>query len=55
MIEDSVQGVAAGKAAGMKVLAVTNTFTPEQLIGADEFISSLEGITPDHLVRLLQP
>ena len=54
VIEDSVQGVAAGKAAGMKVLAVTNTFTREQLPGADEFVSSLEGITPDHLARLLQ-
>ncbi len=53
VIEDSVQGVAAGKAAGMKVLAVTNTFTREQLTGADQFASTLEGITPEHLEQLL--
>jgi HAD superfamily hydrolase (TIGR01509 family) len=53
VIEDSVTGVAAGKAAGMKVLAVTNTFTQAQLDGADEFVTSLEGITPARLERLL--
>ncbi len=54
VLEDAVTGVAAGKAAGMKVLAVTNTFTLEQLAGADEYLSSLEHVTPEDLERLIQ-
>jgi beta-phosphoglucomutase-like phosphatase (HAD superfamily) len=54
VVEDAVTGVAAGKAALMKVLAVTNTFTREQLAGADECVPTLQGITPDRLERLLQ-
>ena len=53
VIEDSITGVAAGKAAGMKVLAVTNTFTRQQLAGADLFVSSLEGLTVERLQGLL--
>ncbi len=53
VVEDAVTGVAAGKAAGMKVLAVTNTFTREQLAGADRFVSSLENVTPGVLESLL--
>lgn len=35
VIEDAISGVAAGKAAGAKVLALTTSFTPEELSGAD--------------------
>lgn len=35
VVEDAVNGVAAAKAAGMRCLALTTSFTPEQLAGAD--------------------
>jgi HAD superfamily hydrolase (TIGR01509 family) len=35
VIEDAVSGVAAGKAAGAKVLALTTSFSAEELSGAD--------------------
>ena len=35
VIEDAVSGVAAGKAAGAKVLALTTSFPAEELAGAD--------------------
>jgi len=37
VIEDTINGIKAGKAAGMKVIAITNTFSIEQLMqsGAD--------------------
>ena len=35
VIEDAVSGVAAGKAAGAKVLALTTSFPAEELSGAD--------------------
>lgn len=43
VIEDSVDGIIAAKTAGMKCLAVSNTFPPEKLISADLVIGSLEG------------
>ncbi len=41
VIEDAVSGVAAGKAAGAKVLAVTTSFPAEKLAGADWIAGSL--------------
>jgi beta-phosphoglucomutase len=41
VIEDAVSGVAAGKAAGAKVLALTTSFAAEQLAGADWIAQSL--------------
>ena len=35
VIEDAVSGVAAGKAAGARVLALTTSFSTEELSGAD--------------------
>ena len=35
VVEDAVNGVAAAKSAGMQCLALTTSFSPEQLIGAD--------------------
>ncbi|MDO8587190.1 MAG: HAD-IA family hydrolase [Armatimonadota bacterium] len=39
--EDAVNGVAAAKAAGARCLAITTSFTPEQLAGADWFAPNL--------------
>jgi beta-phosphoglucomutase-like phosphatase (HAD superfamily) len=41
VVEDAVSGVQAGKRAGAKVLALTTSFSPEELDGADWFASSL--------------
>lgn len=41
VVEDAVSGVAAAKAAGSKCLALTTSFTREQLSGADWFGSTL--------------
>lgn len=45
-IEDSTAGIAAAKAAGMRVLAVTHTFPREALTGADLIVPSLHGLDP---------
>ncbi len=42
VVEDSVAGVDSGRAAGMRVLAVTNSYPREQLGGADRVVDSLE-------------
>lgn len=40
--EDSPAGISAAKAAGMKVVAITNSYPPEQLAEADRIVRSLE-------------
>ena len=45
VIEDSPAGVASGKAAGCKVLAVLSSHSQSELIGADWFVASLEQVT----------
>lgn len=54
VIEDVPQGVQAGKAAGMKVLGVTNTFDAVALraVNADSVTHSLEDWMPESLVRV---
>jgi beta-phosphoglucomutase-like phosphatase (HAD superfamily) len=42
VIEDSLHGVAAAHAAGMKCLAVTNSYSADELFAADWVIDSLE-------------
>ena len=44
VLEDSVAGVGAGRAAGMRVLAVTTSFPSDQLGEADRVVDSLEEI-----------
>lgn len=44
VLEDSILGVGSGRAAGMRVLAITNSFPREQLTGADRVVDSLEEI-----------
>ena len=45
VIEDSVAGLAAAKAASMHCIAVTNTFPGEALRAADRIIDSLEQVS----------
>ena len=45
VIEDAPAGIAAGKAAGMPVLAVATTYPPEALAGADAVIDNLESVS----------
>jgi beta-phosphoglucomutase len=54
VIEDVPQGIQAGKSAGMKVLAVTNTFETETLrnAGADVVTKTLSDWMPDSIIRL---
>lgn len=44
VVEDAPNGVAAGKAAGMAVIAVSTTHTPEQLHQADLVVSALHEV-----------
>jgi beta-phosphoglucomutase len=49
VIEDSHWGLKAAKAAGMKTIAVTNSYPAEQLSMADNIVSSLDLITVEDL------
>jgi beta-phosphoglucomutase family hydrolase len=53
VVEDAVQGVAAGKAAGMAVVAVTNTRTRADLAQADQIVDSLTELTAADFERLI--
>ena len=52
VFEDAKVGVAAAKAGGMKVVAVTNTYPAEELADADLIVSSLEKVTIESLLEL---
>ena len=52
VIEDSMPGVAAGLAAGMKVLAVTHTHPAARLGGAHHVVPSLVQLSPERLRAL---
>ena len=57
-IEDSGNGIRAGKAAGMPVIAIPNRALPpepEALALADQVIDSLERLTPRLLTSLIRP
>lgn len=47
VIEDSLHGIAAAKAAGMPVLAVQTHYDASQLLSADASVPGLDGLTPD--------
>ncbi|HNR42309.1 MAG TPA: HAD-IA family hydrolase [Bacteroidales bacterium] len=49
VVEDSVSGITAGKAAGCKCLAVTTSFSPAELTEADWICSSLLQVPDDAL------
>ncbi|MBI3610619.1 MAG: HAD family phosphatase [Nitrospirae bacterium] len=52
VIEDSLHGIEGAKAAGMKCLAVTNSYPKEKLTHADLVVKSLDQIRPDDLEKL---
>ncbi len=53
VIEDSLPGIRGARAAGMKVLAVANTHTVQELGEADAITHSLTDVTPEELERRL--
>lgn len=53
VVEDAVQGVEAGKAAGMRVVAVTTTRDRTALAGADMVVDSLKELTAEDFTKLL--
>lgn len=53
VFEDSMPGIASGRAAGMKVVAVTNSYPAERLGLAHKIVGSLDGLTPAELKREL--
>jgi beta-phosphoglucomutase len=53
VFEDSMPGIASGRAAGMQVVAVTNSYPAARLTAANKVVASLEGLTPDGLRREL--
>lgn len=54
VVEDAINGVKAAKSAGMKCIAVTNTFPREKLkkAGADLVVDKLSEINPDKIKNL---
>jgi HAD superfamily hydrolase (TIGR01509 family) len=52
VIEDSIAGIKAAHAAGMKCLAVTNSYTYEKLSQADMVVKSLEEVKIEELNKL---
>ena len=52
VIEDSRAGIQAAAAAGMRVIALSTTYPPEELKEAHVVLRDLQGTTPDHLERL---
>lgn len=57
VVEDSLAGVEAGKAAGMWVVAVAHTYPADALrgAGADAVLDRLAGLTPETIRRLFLP
>lgn len=51
-IEDTPAGIASAKGAGLKVLAVTNSYPKELLKDADVIVDTLEGLTGERLTQL---
>jgi beta-phosphoglucomutase len=49
VIEDAVNGVAAARAAGMRCIAIAQTFPPEQLQEADLVVARIADLTLDDL------
>ncbi len=46
-IEDTPAGISSAKGAGLKVMAVTNSYPAEELAGADRIVSSLADVEPE--------
>lgn len=48
-VEDTAAGIASAKAAGMRVLAVTNSHPPQELASSDRVTDSLAGVSLNDL------
>lgn len=57
VVEDSLAGVQSGKAAGMWVVGVPNSYAADDLrrAGADAVVNSLIELTPETVARLFAP
>ncbi len=53
VIEDSVNGIRAGKASGAKVIGITTTFPADVIHEADLIVSSYDELSPNILIDLL--
>ena len=53
VIEDAVEGIKAAKAAGMRCIAITNSFPAEKLRDADLVVDSAEHINLEILHQIL--
>ena len=51
VFEDTLVGIEAARAGGMKVVAVTTTNPPERLVGADLIVERLSEVSVDLLAR----
>jgi beta-phosphoglucomutase len=54
VVEDAVQGVEAGRAAGMAVVAITTTRSRKDLAGADIIVDSLSQLRARQFIDLLR-
>ena len=54
VIEDSLWGLQAAKAAGMHSIAVTNSYDAEQLHLADKIVDKLSDLSVDDLIQLCE-
>ncbi|MBW6458891.1 MAG: HAD family phosphatase [FCB group bacterium] len=54
VIEDSLNGIRAGKASGAGVIAITTTFSRDILHEADMIIDGYSELTPEILIRLIE-
>lgn len=54
VIEDSVNGIRAGKASGAKVIGITTTFPREVIHEADLIVDSYEELSPEILKELIE-
>lgn len=53
VLEDSLSGIASGKAAGCKVVGISTTHTAEELSESDLVVADFEGISPLELIKRL--
>jgi len=51
VLEDSLSGVAAGKAAGCKVVGLSTTHTAQELVESDFVIADFDKISPLNLIK----
>ncbi|MCS6974533.1 MAG: HAD family phosphatase [Cyclobacteriaceae bacterium] len=53
VMEDSLSGIKAGKAAGSKVIGITTTHTPDELADADLTVENFNQLSLNDLYRLM--